>query len=773
MREKLQQLIVELNKNLVGKEAVMKLSLLTMLAGENLILFGPPGTAKSEIARRLSKVFEEDSYFEYLLTKFTTPEEIFGPLSIQELKADRFRRNVEGYMPNVKIAFLDEIFKANSSILNSLLTIINEKVYHNGNEKIKVPLQSLISASNELPIGDNELSALYDRFLVRVVVDYLADDDVEELFDVEDEEFKITDSLKMKIKEIEKIKQEAKGVEIPEEIRACIMEIRKEFNNVFKEDKDEVFSDRKFVKIMKFLKVSAYTNGRDKVDLSDVMLLINCLWNRDNNAPKLSSIITKVVQSHVSIKTTDLITSTKRDKKKDSKKTNFDFKGEGTEYNPFLIEDINDLIHINNPDYLGKGYYFEQTGDIDLSSIENWISIGEREETPFVGHYNGTNFKILNLKGDSGLFGVINEASSISNLGLENTEIKGGGFIGALVNINKGLINDCYSTGNVSSSSSSGGLVGLNKSGSIENCKNSADISSPLSGGIAGHNNGKIKNCSNAGNVNSIFSYSSSGGIVGYNKNGSIENCDNLGNISSATNSSTIHSSPFFSNSGGIAGKNENGNIKNCYNTGNISSATSSSINTFSSSSSSSGGIVGDNVGNIKNCYNTGNINSASSVTFYSTTSGGIIGCNRSGRIENCYNTGDINSSSISGGIVGSNTGSINTCIAINIKIEGKNIGKISGSSLRGSYTNCYANQELNGEYNNNCINLPLGSMNEKFFSRLGWDFDNIWTWDNTENRPILDLTTQKTTQASNGKKAIEISTSKDDINIFKENIWL
>ena len=123
MKQKLQQLIVELNKNLVGKEDVMKLSLLTMLAGENLILFGPPGTAKSEIARRLSKIFKKEPsnskeeepclYFEYLLTKFTTPEEIFGPLSIQELRKDRFKRNVKGYMPNSKIVFLDEIFKAN------------------------------------------------------------------------------------------------------------------------------------------------------------------------------------------------------------------------------------------------------------------------------------------------------------------------------------------------------------------------------------------------------------------------------------------------------------------------------------------------------------------------------------------------------------------------------------------------------------------------------------------------------------------------------------
>ena len=92
------------------------------------------------------------------MTKFTTPEEIFGPLSIKELKEDRFRRNTQGYMPDAKVAFLDEIFKANSSVLNSLLTIINEKIYHNGKEKLKVPLISLVGASNELQVGDDELT---------------------------------------------------------------------------------------------------------------------------------------------------------------------------------------------------------------------------------------------------------------------------------------------------------------------------------------------------------------------------------------------------------------------------------------------------------------------------------------------------------------------------------------------------------------------------------------------------------------------------------------
>ena len=147
----------------------MRLLLLAALCGEHVLFIGPPGTAKSELGRRLSKLCS-GSFFERLLTKFSVPEELFGPLSMRALEDDEYVRQTEGYLPSASVAFIDEIFKANSAILNSLLTVLNERLFDNGSERVKIPLLCMVGASNELPESE-ELDALYDRFLIRKKVD--------------------------------------------------------------------------------------------------------------------------------------------------------------------------------------------------------------------------------------------------------------------------------------------------------------------------------------------------------------------------------------------------------------------------------------------------------------------------------------------------------------------------------------------------------------------------------------------------------------------------
>lgn len=299
LRERVEKLLLILNKGLIGKEKIIKLGMLSVLSGENLILIGPPGTAKSEISRRFNRIFKEESYFEYLLTKFTTPEEIFGPLSIHKLQEDKFERNTGGYIPTSRIVFLDEIFKANSSILNTLLTIINEKVFHNGVKREKVPLVSLIGASNEIPVGNDELTALYDRFLIRGTVGYVSDEEIELLLETVDSEMIIPEELKFSVEELGEIREKSGEVKVSDNIRKAIKDIRTEYNRTFYDEKSEIISDRKLVKIMKLIRISAYINGRNGVDFSDLLLLSDCLWNDVKNVEKVAKIVLDTVRRNI------------------------------------------------------------------------------------------------------------------------------------------------------------------------------------------------------------------------------------------------------------------------------------------------------------------------------------------------------------------------------------------------------------------------------------------------------------------------------------------
>src|SRR5688500_6870181 len=171
LSHRLSQLAHTLEARFLGKEEVIRLLLISVIAGEHAVLIGPPGTAKSALLRTFARMLQAN-YFEYLLTRFTEPNEIFGPVDIAAFREGRYQRRTQGMLPEAEIVFLDEVFKSNSAILNALLTLLNERRFMVGGQTMRVPLLSAFGASNEVP-SDETLNAIYDRFILRIRSDNL------------------------------------------------------------------------------------------------------------------------------------------------------------------------------------------------------------------------------------------------------------------------------------------------------------------------------------------------------------------------------------------------------------------------------------------------------------------------------------------------------------------------------------------------------------------------------------------------------------------------
>lgn len=287
IRERFVQLLRELNQGVYEKETELSLSLLAALAGESILLLGPPGVAKSMIARRLKQAFEGAHAFEYLMSRFSTPDEIFGPVSISRLKSsDCYERNIEGYLPSADVVFLDEIWKAGPAIQNALLTVINERLYRNGDREIHVPLKLLIAASNELPTEGEGLEALWDRFLIRMVSTCIQD---EQLFrqmlldESQTEQKEIQVSQPITDTEYTQWQQEIWKLGCSNEVLGCISLIRKGLHHIpvpdTNLDHDVYVSDRRWKKIIHLLKASAYVHGRAQIEPVDLFPLWHCLWS--------------------------------------------------------------------------------------------------------------------------------------------------------------------------------------------------------------------------------------------------------------------------------------------------------------------------------------------------------------------------------------------------------------------------------------------------------------------------------------------------------------
>ncbi len=284
------EVIEPLKQRFVARDEVIDLIALAVVSGEHLFLYGPPGTAKSALIRQFAAAVR-GRYFEYMLTRFSEPNEIFGPIDIARLREGTVVTVTTGMLPEAEFVFLDELFNANSAILNNLLTVLNERVYRRGAETHHLPLLSLFSASNHLP-EDEALRALFDRFLLRCHVKNLKPEAMPQLL-------RAGWALETALPPAANVTAADLAALSSQLYQADLSEVLEPYTEaVFKvRDLGIAFSDRRAVKVLKLLAASALLCGRHSPNASDLWVL-RYVWDREEQIEPLAALVNGLLEQH-------------------------------------------------------------------------------------------------------------------------------------------------------------------------------------------------------------------------------------------------------------------------------------------------------------------------------------------------------------------------------------------------------------------------------------------------------------------------------------------
>jgi MoxR-like ATPase len=319
--------------------------LVGLLSREHVLLLGPPGAAKSELAEELcSRIVWDDGsrtgYFRWLLSRTSTPEELFGPVSLRALEEDSYRRKTKGKLPEARIAFLDEVFECNSAVLNGLLSVLNERLFFNDGEPTQIPLEIVVAASNEPPAEREGLEALLDRFLLRYMVSYVREEGSFGALLRRESEAPLR-RTKITASELLEAQEEVRRVD-PSGVLPAIAALRRELSEA-----GIPVSDRRYARSLKLLRANAYLEGRRGVAEEDLLLLANVLWAEPEQIPQVRKKVMVLASPELS-EAQDLLDEAREIHKKATSASGERAAEEGQEANAKLRELTNRLLTLRN-----------------------------------------------------------------------------------------------------------------------------------------------------------------------------------------------------------------------------------------------------------------------------------------------------------------------------------------------------------------------------------------------------------------------------------------